>query len=470
MSKVRILLISPQFRIVKTSQSIYSKNALRRAQPLLGIGSIASSLKDRGYIVRYLDSVIEGVDNTFPFDNDTDCYGLGYDEISDSVRDFSPDVVGITCLFTSQLPQAIRIATDIKRFNKKMPIVIGGNHASLSFRDIMKYDCFDYVLKGEGEFIFSELIETILHKAPIEKVRSIVYKDNGTIKETEGFERIMKLDKTPYLDWDLVPLKKYWENTLPQNPFSKSKKVIPYETSRGCPERCIFCSTSQFFGHRFRPKSAKRVIEELKRIKRRYDIEEVQFSDDNMALDTRRLIEICEGLEDLKLYLCSPNGIRLDYIKDDDKVRDVCLRMKRANFYQVSFAPESGNEYILNNVIRKRLDLNRMKRLVGIVKDCGIKVHAFFMVGLPYETREQIDDTISYANGLGADSYSFSIATPFPGTKLWSWCEKENLFKEGFKESDLIFGKSVLRRFDSMTPGELELLTERVAAELNNRG
>src|SRR3990167_3144633 len=106
MDKARILLISPQFRIVKKSQSIYSKNALRRAQPLLGIGSLASSLKSEGYTVKYLDSVIAGIDNTFPFDNDTDCYGLNYEQILESVKDFRPDIVGISFLFTSQLPQA----------------------------------------------------------------------------------------------------------------------------------------------------------------------------------------------------------------------------------------------------------------------------------------------------------------------------------------------------------------------------
>jgi hypothetical protein len=104
MTKPKILLIIPQFRIARQSVSIYSKNALRRAQPLLGMVSIASSLFEAGYEVKYLDSVIEGIEQTFPFDEETDCYGLTYAQILDRVRDFSPDIVGISCLFVSQMP------------------------------------------------------------------------------------------------------------------------------------------------------------------------------------------------------------------------------------------------------------------------------------------------------------------------------------------------------------------------------
>lgn len=467
MRKGRILLISPQYRIVRKKYSIYSKNTQRRAQPLVGIGSIATVLKERGHTVKYLDTVIEGIDNTFPFDDITDCYGLSHGQVVDYVMDFHPDIIGISCLFTSQFPQAMKVAADIKRYNKNIPIVVGGNHASLNTNEVMKHECFDYIVKGEGEFLFCELVEAILSRQPLNTIRHIVYRDRDSVRGNGGIEHVKDMDKLPYFDWKLVPLEKYWDKALPQNPFSKSKKTILYETSRGCPEKCIFCSTAQFFGNRFRPKSAARVTGEIRQIVKNHKVEEVEFTDDNIALDIKRFSAICEGLEDLKLFLCCPSGIRLDYVRGENKIKEIYTKMKKAGFYQITFAVESGNEYVLNEVIRKRLDLNRMKRSVEIAKDFGFKTHAFFIIGFPYETREQINDTISYAEKLQADSYSFSLANPFPPTNLWEWCKKDNLFKEGFRESDLILGKSAIKRFDDLSPNELEDLAEKVVAKLN---
>jgi anaerobic magnesium-protoporphyrin IX monomethyl ester cyclase len=248
-----------------------------------------------------------------------------------------------------------------------------------------------------------------------------------------------------------------------------AESFCPFETSRGCPEKCIFCSTSKFFGHRFRAKSASRVIKEITDAAQNYGVEEIQFSDDNIALDRKRFLKICEGIEGLGLHLCCPNGIRLDYIREDDFIRKLFVQMKKTGFYQVSFAIESGNEYILNKVIRKRLDLNRVKIHVKMAQDAGLKVHGFFIVGLPGERREQIQETLDYARKLKADSYSFSIATPFPGTDLWDWCVRENLFKDGFQMADLMFGKAVIKRSDDLTLEGLEKLAEDASAALNKK-
>ncbi|MDH4027440.1 MAG: B12-binding domain-containing radical SAM protein [Nitrospirota bacterium] len=469
MKTKKVLLISPQLRIVKQSHSIYSKNTHRRAQPLMGIGSIATILNEKGYTVKYLDSIIEDINNTFHFDEYTDCYGMGYEQLIEKVKEFAPDLVGISCLFTAQFSQAVKVASDIKGYNKDIPIVIGGNQASLTWANVMKHECFDYVLKGEGELLFPELIDAIFNNKPLDKIRSIVYRDNGSVRKTEGFEHIKDLDSLPYFNWDLVPLQKYWSEALPQNPFAKSRKSIPYETSRGCPERCIFCSTTKFFGHQWRYKSSKRVIDEISNAVKKYNVEEVEFMDDNLALHSKRFIEICEGLEGLNLHLCAPSGIRFDYIKDYDKVKEIYSKMKKAGFYQITFAVESGNEDFLNNVIKKRLDLNRMKKNISMAKDSGFKTHAFFIIGFPHETRQQINDTISYAKSLDIDSCSLSLATPFPATEMREWCERDNLLLENFEESHLLLGKTVLKRFDDLQIEELESMAEEAVASLNRK-
>jgi anaerobic magnesium-protoporphyrin IX monomethyl ester cyclase len=469
MKNKKILLISPQFRLVKESSSEYSKNALKRAHPVLGLLSIASSLYESGYDVKYLDTVIEGIDNVFSFDQYTYCYGLSNEMIIKQVRDFDPDIIGITCLFVSQIDQIKSISKEIKTKIGNIPIVLGGNYPSLQPEVVMENECIDYIIRGEGEQAFIQLAESIILNRKKDQFPWLVYREKGTLVVGPHIERIKDINSTVYYNWDLVPLKKYWEKALPQNPFAKSKLAIPYESSRGCPEKCIFCSTAKFFGPKFRMKTSQRVIEEIHSVVTDYGAQEIQFSDDNIAINYKRLLEICSGITDLGVNLCCPNGIRLDYIKDDVNVALLLKKMKEAGFYQVSFAVESGNEYILNQVIRKRLDLIRMKRFVAMAKDAGIRVHAFFVIGLPFENREQITDTSDYARQMNADSYSFSIATPFPGTRLWDWCKKEKLFVKDFKYSDLMFGKTIITRHDDLTIEELEQLADNLNMNFNKK-
>ncbi len=443
----KILLISPQLRIRKTPKSEMSKNTHRRAQPLLSIGSIATVLHEHGYEVEYLDSVIEDIENSFSFDEATDCYGLSNDEIIRRVVKFNPDLVGITCLSTSQFSQTVAVAKAIKLY-RDIPIIVGGNHPSLNYNDAIRHGCFDCIVRGEGEERILEVLEG--------------YYKTGCLPQITPMSRVAVLDDLPYYNWDLVPLEKYWRDALPQNPYAKSRKAILYETSRGCPERCTFCSTRRFFGQKFRTKSSARVVEELTTAVQRYGIKELQFSDDSMAVKINRFLEICEGLKPLKVHLCNPSGIRL-YEKNEAKLKDIFQKMQDAGFYQMTFAVESGDVYILNSVIKKRLDLEWVKKTIKIAKDY-FKIHAFFMIGLPYETKKQIDATISFAEELKADSYSLSLAQPFPATELWEWCERDGLIKDGIKESDMLLGKQVIKRTDGLN---LEKLAEEVIERLN---
>lgn len=462
----RVCLISPQLRIMKHTKSMFSKNVHRRSHPILGIGSLASVLKENGHEVMYFDTVIDGIDQTHEVDEHTNMYGLSNNEVVKRVLSFRPDIVGISCSFTSQFIMAVNIARAIKE-SLKVPIVVGGNHISLNAKDIIKNECFDYLIKGECEESLLQFLHYHRHQIQPYAVPGIVFKDY----ESSVMNRVKDLDDLPYMNWDLMPLKEYWEKGLPQNPFPKSKKSIMYETSRGCPERCTFCSTAQFFGKRFRYKSAKRVIDEITQAVVKYGVEEVQFTDDNIALKLDRYLEILDGLTPLKIHLCAPSGVRLDHhYRNEEIIRTIYKKMKDAGFYQITFAPESGNEYILNNIIKKNLDLNKMERLIQIAHDeFGFRTHAFFMLGFPYETMEQMQDTLKYAERLRADSYSFAVVVPFPPTEIWQWCEKDNLFLEGTTESDLLFGKSVIKRFDNVTSAQIDALAEDAAERLNAR-
>ncbi len=456
-NKPRVMLISPPLRIVKAGHGCGAKNIHRRAAPLIGIGNMATVLHERGYPVKYFDCVIEGIQETHPFDDQTDFYGCNMEAVTAAIRNFGPDVVGVSCLFTSQFPLAVRVAETVKAHCPDLCVVAGGNHASLNHPTVSQLTYFDAVGMGEADFLLADAMETF-------DGRRVSFPATGELA------RVAHLDDLPWLNWDLVPLARYWDEGLPQNPFAKSRKAILYETSRGCPERCIFCSTAQFFGKRFRPKSAKRVVSEIAAAVKEYGVEEVQFSDDNIALQLQRFQDICDGLADLHIHLCLPNGIRLDrHFRDEATIQRLYESMRRAGIYQITFAPEGGKQCMLNDIIRKRMDLGKVKRLVSLAKEYGFRVHAFFILGFPYETQELMQETIRYAERLRCDSYSFSVATPFPPTERWQWCVRDNLILEGVQEADYLLGRSVIRRFDGMTQAQLEQLAELTATRLNRR-
>jgi len=438
---MRVALVSPQYRVLHSPVSELSKNVHRRAQPLLGLAILATALKKAGHEVLYLDSVIEGIDQTIRFDEETDYYGLLPDEIRKRVESFSPDVIAMTCLTTSQYPLARAIYFDLAQLG--VPIIIGGNHASLNARKVSELGFYSVVC-GEGDLKIGGVVGQV-----------------GSLNKIVHLGRLENLDSSPMIDWSLLPMEDYWAKALPQNPFPMSRKTILYETSRGCPEHCVFCSTTEFFGNRYRPKTSRRVVDEITKAVESMGIEEVQFCDDSMGVNQNRFMEICEGLAPLNIHLCNPSGIRF-YTKDRDEIREIFRKMRDAGFYQMTFAVESGNEYVLNTLIKKRLDLEWTREAIQIAKDY-FKVHAFFLIGLPGETEGQINDTLRYAKDIAVDSYSLSLAQPFPSTELWRMCRRGGWMKEGVGDSDMLLGKQVIRRDDGL---DLVSIAEDVLEQL----
>lgn len=439
----RATFVSPQLRVLREPRSQYSKNALKRAQPLLGIGTLASKLYQEKHDIQYLDCAIEGIDELTYFDEKTDLYGLPIDKTVELIEDFKPDMVGISCLMASQFPQAVEIGKKLRA--KGYPTLIGGNYASLNPEKVLESGGFSTVVRGEADLCIVDILE-----------------NSKNLPRIYDAGKVNSMDEIPYFNWDLVPLEKYWDKGFPQNPFPKDHRAITYESSRGCPEKCVFCSTKQYFGSKFRIKSPNRVIDELTIASNEYGIREVQFVDDSMAINLPRFVELCHGLKPLKLHMCNPSGIRF-YEKDHGKLERVFETMADSGFYQMTFAIESANEHMVNVIMKKRLDLEWTRKTLEIARKY-FKIHTFFIIGFPYETKEQIDETLAFAKEIDVDSYSISLAQPFPPTELWDWVTRENLLIDGYNEADMVFGKQVIKRDDNL---DLEKIAEEALADLN---
>ena len=229
-------------------------------------------------------------------------------------------------------------------------------------------------------------------------------------------------------------MENYFKINLPQNPYPEGKRVAQIITSRGCPVKCVFCTTTNFWGNRYRGRTAKSVVAEVKMLKEKYDIDELQFTDDNLTLNKKRAMEILDGIKGLGLKWCVPQGIAV-WALDEELLE----KMKESGCYQLTFAVESGNQDVLNRIIKKPLNLNKVKPLVKKCRELGIKVHAFCICGLPGETIEQMHETYKFVKDCGFESASFFLATPLVGSDLLKICEEKGYLRKDMDCSDQLY-------------------------------
>lgn len=445
--RARILLISPQLRVHKVQ--------LPRFQPSLGLGYMAAVLEQCGHEVRILDAAIEGIGTVSDEGDGLSTIGLTDSELEARVSEFAPDLVGISSLFSSQANRAFHVADVIKHVSRDIIVVAGGIHASLMFDKVMRAQpSIDYVLRGEGDFGLEAFATTLMNGGDVRALPGVVWREDGQIRSAPAAPLIRDINVLPIPAWHLMQMENYFQVGLFHAPYSQTGRVGSIMTSRGCPEHCFFCSSSEYFGHRFRPRSAENVIKEIADLKETYAIDEIQIEDDAFTTNPKRVLDICAGIQPLKLRLCTPNGIRADYPSDMKRKREVFRAMKAAGFYQVTFGVESGVQRVIDNLVRKRLDLSQVGPTVRVAQEEGLLVHTFFILGFPTETKEQMLQTVRFAAEIQADSYGFSIASPLPGTSMWEMCEKLDLFVEGFDPTQIVFTKTNIKPAD-MTAEEL---------------
>jgi len=215
----------------------------------LGLAYLSSVLEKEGHKVKIIDAPT-----------------LNYDwkNLREETRGFKPDIVGITST-TSTIYDAYKVAELIKEYNPKIKVVIGGPHVSFTSDDTLK-ECssIDIVVRGEGEETMKEVVNSFNgERLPLEEIRGINFRDNGKIVQTENRPFIENLDELPFPAYSLLPIDKYKVG---------KKQFANIITSRGCPFSCIFCSSSQLCGKRWRARSPENVIKELEVLKDDYNL------------------------------------------------------------------------------------------------------------------------------------------------------------------------------------------------------
>ena len=426
MTVLRVCLINPP----RIQPRIWGKP---NVFPPIGLAYIAAVLEKR-HKVSIIDAPTEGWRNIQIMDETRFRIGLKNEEIESKIRTWSPDIVGIEIPFSGWSKTAFEVASIAKKVDSGIITVLNGQHPSARPGDCLANSNIDFAVIGEPENTEKELVDALEQgQRDLRNIRGIGFVRNKKPFITPSRPVIEDLDSLPLPSRHLLPMEEYSaavkENPLRGEIFKPWTIII---TSRGCPYNCVFCTHCIVWGKKWRGRSPENVVQEIGNVVETYRIKQIDFLDDNMTLDKGRMARICDLIVEhgLRVEWFTPSGVRADTL--DEKL---LLKMKKSGCKKIRVAPESGVQRVVDEVIKKNLDLKSVENAVVLCKKVGIKVGCFFVIGLIGETKKDIEETIRFAyrlRGLGADSFIFSIATPLYGTELYEQARRGGFLRSCF--------------------------------------
>jgi anaerobic magnesium-protoporphyrin IX monomethyl ester cyclase len=434
----------------------------------LGIAYIAAYLEKHGSCeISILDALIEGDTNegTVLDGGKAIRYGLTDDKIAERVREFNPDVVGVSCLFAAIEKDAVNVCDIVKKVKPGACTVVGGAHAgAIADKLVEQNQSVDFVIQGEAELTFVELLAAIPNEGRIAGIDGLAFRADGKTRLNPKSKYIQDLDILPFPARHLFDMNKYFQKASAHGNFKKS----PYTqiiSSRGCPFKCTFCALGNHWGSKQRMRSAENVLEEIEFLVNTYHIKELHFEDDNLTADKKRALRIFNGMIEKKFDLIwvVPSGMAVASLDEE-----LLVKMKESRCYSVTLAIESGSQWVITKLMKKPVNLKKVPDMVKTVRKAGLEVRAFFIIGYPDETKETIRETVEYAKRLELDWAVFSIASPIPNTEMYRSCVKKGYFKESDYDPVRSFHTSIIKT-PEFTAEELAEMREEAIIDVNFR-
>ncbi len=429
---MKIVLVSPP------NIHFQDQGEVNLVEPL-GIAYIGAVLENDGHEIRILDA-------------DTLRYSV--EESVEYIVNEEPEIVGYSCL-SPLAPIALRIAAGVKKHIDTVS-VFGGVHPT-TFPQMAENDYVDFLIVGEGEFAFSQLATAIAMKKDWTNIPGLYFKKDGDINNTGPAERIMDLDSLPFPARHLLPMGEY-RYSFPILP-KEGTVYASIQASRGCPYKCIFCSSPAQWESLVRFRSPDSIVAELQHLKNDYGVNTFYIRDEVFTLNKKKVFRLCEEMVEADLgmsWFC--------YARADHVTKELIEAMREAGCILVKVGVESGDDKILER-IKKGETRNDMREAFKILNSIpGLYTHASFMIGHPWDTQESVRNTIEFAKELNADTTVFPISTPFPGTELWNIAKKENLLlTEDFQQYGYV-GTTVAKTL-YLEPDELVKLEHKALIE-----
>lgn len=289
--------------------------------------------------------------------------------------------------------------------------VAKGAHFSFLPLEVMQtHDFIDIALCGECELTFGEILEG----KPLREIEGICYRQDYEIIQTRRRPFNENLDALPYPARDLI------DNSLYIRPDNNKKQAV-IKVSRGCPYHCFFCLATPLNGRIVRYRSAENILGEIKECVEKYGINNFIFWSDIFNLDKNKTRELCQKIIDSGLKITFSTNTRAD----SADVQTIKL-MKKAGCRLVSMGIESGSQYMLDKM-GKNITLNQVENTVKAFKKAGIQIYAYYVIGLPWETKDTINETLGFAKKLNCDYASFYTAAALVGTTFYEYVENNCL-------------------------------------------
>jgi radical SAM superfamily enzyme YgiQ (UPF0313 family) len=306
---------------------------------------------------------------------------------------------------TLTLIDAMKTVSLVKEADSAIKVVVGGPHVNLFPEESISLPGVDFLVLGEGEETFKDLLDCIDDEPRLKKTPGLVYRRLQETIHTGVRPALSDLDALPFPARDLVPYQKY------SSLLAKRQPVTTIFTSRGCPFRCSFCDRPHL-GKKFRARSPLSVVDEMQECVR-MGINEFLVYDDTFTVNRRRVMEICGEISRRRLDIGFDVRSRVDTVD-----RDMLSALKRAGCQGIHYGVESGSERILK-VLNKGIRISRVRDVFRETKKAGLPVLAYFMIGNPSETLEDIQETFRVMRGLKPDYVHMTVLTPFPGTQIY---------------------------------------------------
>lgn len=338
-------------------------------------------------------------------------------------------------MFTSQIECAYKMADIARAASPNATIIIGGPHVSVFPLEALHRSSIDYVIIGEGEERLAQLLES-LSSGTKASIQGVVSHPNDLLmlrtNPRAPISYISPLDKIPLPAYDLVDMDAYFQ--LGADGYSPrfrewGKRPLSILTSRGCPHKCVFCSIQTTMGYKFRHHSDEYVQRHIQHLVDNYGVDFIHFEDDNFTHIPERYDRVIEFLRSLKpgIKWDTPNGIR-----GDTWTLERLKKTKESGCQFLIVAIESAVQRVIDNVVRKRLDLSEVEKMIRYCSEIELRLHAFYIIGFPGETTKDMQYTVDYT----LDRYErygvfpqLQPLIPIPGTDVYDSIMEERLYQ-----------------------------------------
>ena len=465
-----IKLLEEEIQNIKSGSNDFTKSVDWRISAPLGILYIAGTLRKNGYTVQIYD-----LHRAF-----YECREKGYfkeKDLSDFFKDHYEkilieedfDILGISCLFNVASTTVEEMGQRCMSVSPNTKIVLGGHYPTIKYKEILDKNVCNYIVLGEAEEEFVWLCDNLFNSNInnlIDTNPHIV--DKKSINNSNKTSAIIEnLDTLAMPAWDLIPhTADYIEKSLHADRIGtsskKKNKSAGILSTRGCPMRCTFCAAHGVHGRKIRVHSIEYMMKHIDWFVENYDVNHLLIEDDMFNYKPKRTIEFCKTI--YKKYqdrftIEFPNGLAVWNLTDE-----TVKNLKKIGLKNVTIAVESGNAFVQKNILKKNLDLEKIKDKVNLLKKYKINIRAFYIIGFVDETIDMMHDTIQYADNLNINWSEIKVFTPLAGSEMYDLAKEKGYLGEDTSEH--IYGRCSIMSPD-FTPKQVEDLRYDANIQIN---